>query len=102
MAEKESPALNSVIMRQFDEMKARHPDAILLFRKPDAYETFRQDAVKASVILGIPATNRKIDGADVKVAGFKADALDTYLPKLVRAGMRVAICEQLEEPQKKL
>ncbi len=76
----------ATVMEQFDRMKEKHPDAILLFRAGDFYETYRQDAVK-------------IDGQEVKIAGFPHNALDTYLPKLVRAGMRVAICEQLEDPK---
>ncbi len=101
MAEKGHPDLNDVIMRQFDEMKARHPDAILLFRKPDSYETYKQDAVKASVVLDIPSTTQKIKGTEIKVVAFKDEALDYYLPKLVKAGLRVAICEQLRDPQNK-
>ena len=89
------------IMEQFDRMKEKHPDAILLFRAGDFYNTYRQDAVKASQILGITTANRKIDGQEIKIAGFPHHALDTYLPKLVRAGMRVAICEQLEDPRQK-
>ena len=91
----------ATVMEQFDRMKEKHPDAILLFRAGDFYETYRQDAVKASQILGITTANRKIDGQEVKIAGFPHNALDTYLPKLVRAGMRVAICEQLEGPKQK-
>ena len=91
----------ATVMEQFDRMKEKHPDAILLFRAGDFYETYRQDAVKASQILGITTANRKIDGQEVKIAGFPHNALDTYLPKLVRAGMRVAICEQLEDPKQK-
>ncbi len=91
----------ATVMEQFDRMKEKHPDAILLFRAGDFYETYRQDAVKASQILGITTANKKIDGQEVKIAGFPHHALDTYLPKLVRAGMRVAICEQLEGPKQK-
>lgn len=89
------------VMKQFDEMKAKHPDAILLFRVGDIYETYKQDAVKASQILGITTAKRAVDGHEIKIAGFPHHALDTYLPKLVRAGMRVAICEQLEDPKQK-
>lgn len=85
-------------MRQFDEMKAKHPDAILLFRRKDSYETYRQDAVKAKQILGLDIESRNIGGKKIDVVGFKHHSLDMYLPKLVRAGMRVAICEQLEAP----
>ena len=91
----------ATVMEQFDRMKEKHPDAILLFRAGDFYNTYRQDAVKASQILGITTANRKIDGQEIKIAGFPHHALDTYLPKLVRAGMRVAICEQLEDPRQK-
>lgn len=89
------------VMKQFDEMKAKHPDAILLFRVGDFYETYKQDAVKASQILGITTANRIVGGLETKIAGFPHHALDTYLPKLVRAGERVAICEQLEDPKQK-
>jgi hypothetical protein len=89
------------VLKQFDEMKAKHPDAILLFRVGDFYETYKQDAVKASQILGITTAKRAVDGQEIKIAGFPHHALNTYLPKLVRAGMRVAICEQLEDPKQK-
>lgn len=91
------------LLEQYKEMKKKHPDAILLFRVGDFYETFKEDAVKSSEILGITMT-RRADGKEgsVELAGFPHHALDTYLPKLVRAGARVAICEQLEKPQKKL
>ena len=89
------------VLKQFDEMKAKHPDAILLFRVGDFYETYKQDAVKASQILGITTAKRAVDGREIKIAGFPHHALNTYLPKLVRAGMRVAICEQLEDPKQK-
>jgi DNA mismatch repair protein MutS len=81
-------------------MKTKHPDAILLFRVGDFYETFGEDAVKASEILGIVLTSRNNGGSDVELAGFPYHSLDVYLPKLVRAGYRVAICEQLEKPSK--
>ncbi len=87
-------------MKQYAEMKAKHPDAILLFRVGDFYETFSDDAVEASQILGITLTRRANGSAQyVELAGFPHHALDTYLPKLVRAGKRVAICEQLEDPK---
>ena len=87
-------------MRQYNEMKAKHPDAVLLFRVGDFYETFSQDAITASEILGITLTKRGNGyAAQVELAGFPHHALDTYLPKLVRAGKRVAICEQLEDPK---
>lgn len=91
------------LLDQYREMKKRHPDAILLFRVGDFYEIFGEDAVKASEILGITLT-RRLNGPtrSIELAGFPHHALDTYLPKLVRAGQRVAICEQLEEPKHKV
>ena len=87
-------------MKQYFEMKQKHPDAILLFRVGDFYETFSEDAIAASNILGITLTRRANGSAShVELAGFPHHALDTYLPKLVRAGRRVAICEQLEDPK---
>lgn len=88
------------LMKQFNEIKNRYPDAILLFRVGDFYETFGKDAIKASQILGIILTKRKNGAAgDLELAGFPHHSLDTYLPKLVRAGERVAICDQLEDPK---
>ncbi|MCM1066739.1 MAG: DNA mismatch repair protein MutS [Muribaculaceae bacterium] len=88
------------LMKQYAEMKAKHPDAILLFRVGDFYETFSDDAIIASEILGITLTRRANGSAQfVELAGFPHHALDSYLPKLVRAGKRVAICEQLEDPK---
>jgi len=88
------------LMKQYFEMKKKHPDAILLFRVGDFYETFCDDAITASEILGITLTRRANGVAQsVELAGFPHHALDTYLPKLVRAGKRVAICEQLEDPK---
>ena len=87
-------------MKQYNAIKRKHPDAILLFRVGDFYETFSKDAIKASEILGITLTRRANGAASyVELAGFPHHALDTYLPKLVRAGQRVAICEQLEDPK---
>ena len=87
-------------MKQYYQIKAVHPDAILLFRVGDFYETFGEDAIKASGILGITLTRRANGAASyVELAGFPYHALDTYMPKLVRAGERVAICEQLEDPK---
>ena len=88
------------LMKQYIEMKQKHPDAILLFRVGDFYETFSDDAIVASEILGITLT-RRANGVSqyVELAGFPHHALDSYLPKLVRAGKRVAICEQLEDPK---
>ncbi len=88
------------LMKQYNAVKAKHPDAILLFRVGDFYETFGEDAIRASGILGITLTRRANGSASyVELAGFPYHALDTYLPKLVRAGARVAICEQLEDPK---
>jgi DNA mismatch repair protein MutS len=88
------------LMRQYNSIKGKHPDAILLFRVGDFYETFGRDAIKASEILGITLTRRANGAASfVELAGFPHHALDTYLPRLVRAGQRVAICEQLEDPK---
>ena len=88
------------LMKQYIEMKQKHPDAVLLFRVGDFYETFSDDAISASEILGITLTRRANGSAQyVELAGFPHHALDTYLPKLVRAGKRVAICEQLEDPK---
>ena len=90
------------MMRQFFSMKNQHPDALLLFRCGDFYETYCDDAVEASRILGITLTRRNNGAsAGAEMAGFPHHALDTYLPKLIRAGKRVAICDQLEDPKKK-
>lgn len=86
------------LMRQYFAAKAKYADAILLFRVGDFYETFGQDAVTASQVLGIVLTSRNNGGSDVELAGFPHHSVDNYLPKLVRAGYRVAICEQLEKP----
>ncbi len=101
-AEKKSSLTNTPLMQQYQEMKKKHPDAVLLFRVGDFYEIFGKDAVTASEILGITLT-RRANGRDnyIELAGFPHHALDTYLPKLVRAGKRVAICEQLEDPKLK-
>lgn len=97
MAEK---IVETPMMKQFMAMKAKHPDAILLFRVGDFYETYSQDAIVASEILGITLTRRAKTSANaLEMAGFPHHALDTYLPKLVRAGKRVAICDQLEDPK---
>ena len=88
------------MMKQFFELKAKHPDAVMLFRCGDFYETYSEDAIVASEILGITLTKRANGQAKhVEMAGFPFHALDTYLPKLVRAGKRVAICDQLEDPK---
>ena len=93
---------NEPLLKQYQEMKKKHPDAILMFRVGDFYEIFGKDAVEASEILGITLTRRQT-GVDsrIELAGFPHHALDVYLPKLVRAGKRVAICEQLEDPKQK-
>jgi DNA mismatch repair protein MutS len=96
-------ALETPMMKQFREIKAQYPDAVLLFRCGDFYETYAEDAVRASKILNITLTHRS-NGASkeskaLEMAGFPFHALDTYLPKLVRAGLRVAICDQLEDPK---
>ena len=88
------------LMKQYNEIKAKYPDALLLFRVGDFYETFGQDAIRASKVLGIVLTKRSNGAAaDMELAGFPYHSLETYLPKLVRAGMRVAICDQLEDPK---
>ncbi len=88
------------MMKQFFDLKAKHPDAILLFRCGDFYETYSKDAVEAAGILGITLTKRSNGGdTPTEMAGFPHHALDTYLPKLIRAGRRVAICDQLEDPK---
>ncbi len=88
------------LMKQYFKIKGKHPDAVLLFRVGDFYETFGEDAIRAAEILGITLTRRANGAASyVELAGFPYHALDTYLPKLVRAGQRVAICEQLEDPR---
>lgn len=84
--------------RQYNQVKAKYPGALLLFRVGDFYETFGEDAIKASKILGITLTKRNNGGANEELAGFPHHSLDTHLPKLVRAGERVAICDQLEDP----
>lgn len=93
------------IIKQNNDLKQKHPDALLLFRCGDFYETYKEDAVKASNILGITLTkhSKRMDeeGKPLKMAGFPYHALDTYLPKLIRAGERVAICDQLESPRQK-
>lgn len=85
-------------MQQYFKMKAKHPDAILLFRVGDFYETFGEDAIKASKALGIILTSRNNGGNDVELAGFPYHSLDMYMPRLIRSGYRVAVCEQLEKP----
>ena len=87
-------------MKQYYGIKAKYPDAMLLFRVGDFYETFGEDAIRAAGVLGIVLTRRANGSASfIELAGFPHHSLDTYLPKLVRAGMRVAICDQLEDPK---
>ena len=88
------------LMKQYNAIKAKYPDALLLFRVGDFYETFGEDAIKAANILGIVLTRRANGAASyIELAGFPHHAIDTYLPKLVKAGYRVAICDQLEDPK---
>ncbi|RFS17678.1 DNA mismatch repair protein MutS [Emticicia sp. C21] len=91
-------AKETPLNRQYNQIKSKYPGAMLLFRVGDFYETFGEDAIKASKILGIVLTRRNNGGAQEELAGFPHHSLDTYLPKLVRAGQRVAICDQLEDP----
>ena len=98
---KQRKAVETPLMKQYYKIKDKHPDAILLFRVGDFYETFSDDAIRTAEICGITLTKRANGSASyVELAGFPHHAIDTYLPKLVRAGMRVAICEQLEDPKK--
>ncbi|MCC6689939.1 MAG: DNA mismatch repair protein MutS [Bacteroidia bacterium] len=100
MIKSASAPVETPLMKQYYTIKTKYPDALLLFRVGDFYETFGQDAVKASEILGIVLTRRANGSATfVELAGFPYHSLDTYLPKLVRAGQRVAICDQLEDPK---
>ena len=87
------------LMKQYNQIKAKYPDALLLFRVGDFYETFKEDAVKTSQVLGIVLTSRNNGSEDTSLAGFPYHALNNYLPKLVKAGYRVAICDQLEDPK---
>ncbi|MES2681800.1 MAG: DNA mismatch repair protein MutS [Bacteroidota bacterium] len=97
---KTTEAKETPLMKQYNSVKAKYPDAILLFRVGDFYETFGEDAIKASKILGITLTRRANGSAShIELAGFPHHSIDSYLPKLVRAGYRVAICDQLEDPK---
>ena len=97
---KDNDVVLTPMMKQYFDLKAKHPDAVMLFRCGDFYETYSEDAVTASEILGITLTKRANgQGKTVEMAGFPHHALDTYLPKLIRAGRRVAICDQLEDPK---
>lgn len=95
--EEKAPSVTP-LMAQYAQVKAIHPDAILLFRVGDFYETFGEDAIKTAQALGITLTSRNNGGSDIELAGFPHHAMDTYMPRLVRAGYRVAICEQMEKP----
>ncbi len=100
MAAKEKVVKETPLMKQYNEIKAKYPDACLLFRVGDFYETFGEDAVRASKILGIVLTKRGAGSeTETALAGFPHHSLNTYLPKLVKAGLRVAICDQLEDPK---
>jgi DNA mismatch repair protein MutS len=100
LAKSSSNIVETPLMKQYYSIKGKHPDALLLFRVGDFYETFGEDAIKTAEILGIVLTRRANGAASfVELAGFPHHALDTYLPKLVKAGQRVAICEQLEDPK---
>ena len=98
--DKENQELETPLMKQYYSFKAKYPEALLLFRVGDFYETFGEDAIKTSEILGIVLTKRgKSSATATELAGFPHHALDTYLPKLVKAGQKVAVCEQLEDPK---
>lgn len=98
---KKKQAKETPLMKQYHQIKSKHPDALLLFRVGDFYETFGEDAIRASKILGIVLTKRHNGSAnEIELAGFPHHSIETYLPKLVRAGNRVAICDQLEDPKK--
>ncbi|CAN1564387.1 MutS Mismatch repair ATPase (MutS family) [Flavobacteriaceae bacterium] len=100
MAAKETEVKETPLMKQYNEIKRKYPDACLLFRVGDFYETFGEDAVRASKILGITLTKRGAGSAtETALAGFPHHSINTYLPKLVKAGLRVAICDQLEDPK---
>ena len=100
MASKDKPVKETPLMKQYNEIKRKYPDACLLFRVGDFYETFGEDAVRASKILGIVLTKRGAGSeTETALAGFPHHSLNTYLPKLVKAGLRVAICDQLEDPK---
>jgi DNA mismatch repair protein MutS len=100
VAKKKDKATVTPLMKQYNQIKVKYPDAMLLFRVGDFYETFGEDAIKASNILNIILTKRGKDSpSEIELAGFPHHSLDTYLPKLVRAGLRVAICDQLEDPK---
>ena len=100
MASKDKQVKETPLMKQYNEIKRKYPDACLLFRVGDFYETFGDDAVRASKILGITLTKRGAGSeTETALAGFPHHSINTYLPKLVKAGLRVAICDQLEDPK---
>ncbi len=100
MSKKEKETAETPLMKQYNQIKAKHPEALLLFRVGDFYETFGEDAVKTSKVLGIVLTKRGAGSpSETHLAGFPYHSLDSYLPKLVRAGYRVAVCDQLEDPK---
>lgn len=103
MANKEETDNGKGLLKQFDDLKKKHPDAMLLFRQGDFYEMYKEDAVKAAVLLGIAVADKMLPGekTDMKIARFAHHALDTYLPKLIRSGARVAICDRLETSEQK-
>ncbi len=102
MASKDNLPKETPLMKQYNEIKRKYPDACLLFRVGDFYETFGEDAIRASKILGIVLTKRGAGSeTETALAGFPHHSLNTYLPKLVKAGLRVAICDQLEDPKMK-
>ena len=96
------PENDAGLLKQYNDLKKKHPDAMLLFREGDFYRMYKEDAVKAAVILGITAANKILPGekTDMKIAEFAHHSLDTYLPKLIRSGARVAICDRLEDPKR--
>lgn len=103
MAKKTDSDNDNGIIRQFNELKKKHPDAMLLFRRNSSYELYKQDAVKAATVLAIEIADRILPNykRPVKVASFPQSALDVYLPRLIRSGIRVAICDALDSPLKK-
>ncbi len=96
--DKKEEKTTTPLMKQYNAIKAKYPDALLLFRVGDFYETFGEDAIKAANILGIVLTARNNAPSKLKLTGFSHHSLNTYLPKLVPSGLRVAICDQLEAP----
>ena len=99
-AKDSKPKKVTPLMQQYFKVKGKHPDTILLFRVGDFYETFGEDAITTAQVLGITLTKRNNGGDDIELAGFPYHSLDTYLPRMVRGGYRVAVCEQLEKPSK--